>query len=100
MGLEQMLVNHFKSEGFQMQYKEWLESPTPKEKMPWYTRTVEKIADLRTYAVNQYLKTRSDDARNLDARLKKQSEYEKQALAGKAKNARRVHQELLELNKP
>ncbi len=100
MGLEQMLVNHFKTEGFQMQYKEWLESPTPKEKMPWYTNTVEKIADLRTYAVNQYINSRSEDARQLDEKLKKQSEYEKQALAGRSKSAERSYQQLLELNNP
>lgn len=100
MGLEQMLVNHFKTEGFKLQYKEWLKSPTPKEKMPWYTGTVEKIADLRTYAINQYIRSGSDDAEQLDRKLKKQSEYEKQALAGKAKNANRAYEQLLELTRP
>jgi hypothetical protein len=100
MGLEDMLVNHFASPGFQKQYNEWLETPTPKEEMQWYTDTVKKIADLRSYAVNKYKNSATEDARRLSEKLDKDKEYKTQAAAGRAKSAQRAFEQLNELNKP
>lgn len=99
LNLEDSLIEWFKSTGFQKRYNEWLENPTPKEGMGWYTDTVKLIADLRSYAVNQYKETDSEDARILREKLDTQKEFKAQQKANKAKSAKLAKQRLDELSK-
>tara|TARA_R100000900_G_scaffold117120_2_gene92104 strand:+ start:22070 stop:26167 length:4098 start_codon:yes stop_codon:yes gene_type:complete len=100
LGLEAKLVSWFESEGFKKMHKEWVDSPSPKEGMKWYTDTIKQIADLRRYAVTQYSLRVSDDASQLKQRIDLKRAEQAAAAAGKAQTRQLFYNQLLELNNP